>query len=120
MRSLAPRRGLVLVTLLLSSAVIWTVLAGLLLLVRLQYEVALVARDQRVAREAATWLVESVRAHDWWGGSPLPASSGAGEGGMCTWMLEALDVSLDHAWYAAEVTFGRTTVRLDATARRPP
>ncbi|TVR91679.1 MAG: hypothetical protein EA416_09020 [Trueperaceae bacterium] len=114
------RHGVVLVSALIVSALIWALLAGLLVTVRLQHEVAIAARDHAVAREAAAWLLADARAHDWWGGAPLPAASGGDADGTCTWSLDVLDVAIDHAWYAAEVGYGRATVRIDATAYRTP
>jgi len=116
----AARRGLILVSVLLVAVVIWALLAGLLVTVRLQHEVAVAARDHAVAREAAAWLLASARSHDWWGGVPPPPGSGAGDDGTCAWSLDVLDVASDHAWYAAEVGYGRATVRIDATAFRAP
>lgn len=114
------RAGFVLVTVLLVSAAIWTVLAGLLVAVRLQHLVAVAARDQRVAHQAALRLVEAARGHDWWGPEAPLASSGAGPAGTCVWTLELVETSTDRARYAAEVRYGRATVVLDATAYRLP
>jgi hypothetical protein len=119
-RPATARGGLVLVSVLLVSALIWALLAGLLLTVRLQHEVAIAARDHLVAREAAERLLDSARSHDWWGAAPPPASGGAGPDGTCTWSLDVLAVASDRAWYAAEVGYRRATVRIDATAFRDP
>ena len=123
----APRRGgsqrrsgFVLVTVLLVSAAIWTLLAGLLLAVRMQHLVAVTARDHRVARQAALLPVDAARGRDWWGAAPPEASSGGAVDGTCTWTLGLLERSSERARYAAEVRFGRATVALDATAHRPP
>lgn len=120
MRLCAGRSGLVLVSVLLVSALVWAVLAGLLVVVRLQHEVAVAARDHRVARVAALTLLASARSHDWWGGGSPQRSSGTGHDGTCTWSLDVIDVASDRAWYAAEVWYGRATVRIDATAYRTP
>jgi len=119
-RAAAARGGLVLVSVLLVSALIWALLAGLLLTVRLHHEVAVAARDHLVAREATAWLLDSARSHDWWGAAPPPVGSGAGPDGTCTWSLDVLAVASGHAWYIAEVDYGRATVRIDATAFRDP
>ena len=118
MRQRSASGGFVLVSVLLVSTLIWTLLVGLLVTVRLQHEVAVAARDHGVARAAAYHLLASARSHDWWGGGPPPTSSGSGEDGTCSWSLDVVDVASDHAWYAAEVGYGRATVRIDGTAFR--
>ena len=120
MRLCDAHGGFVLVSVLLVSTLIWALLAGLLVTVRLQHEVAVAARDHRVAHAAASHLLASAGSHDWWGGGPLPTSSGIGHDGTCTWSLDVLDVASDHAWYVAEVGYGRATVRIDGTAFRTP
>ena len=114
------RRGFVLVTVLLVSAAVWVMLAGLLVALRLQLAVAVAARDQSVAHHAAVQLVEAARSHPWWDPGPRPTSSGGSDDGTCVWTLSAIDVSDERAWYEAEVRFGRSSVRLDATAHRDP
>ena len=116
----SARRGFVLVTVLLVSAAVWVLLAGLLVALRLQLAVAVAARDHRVAHHAAVHLVEAARAHPWWDSGPLPTAAGGSDDGTCAWTLSVLDVSSEHAWYEAEVRYGRSVVRLDATAHRAP
>lgn len=111
------RTGLVLVSVLLVAALVWAVLAGLLVIVRLQFEVAVAARDHAVARSAAENLIESARSHDWWA-ADLPAVTWTSSDGQCLWSFEPLEVADDHAWYAVEVVVGRASVRIDATAHR--
>ena len=120
MTSPRSRHGVLLVNALLVSAAIWALLVGLLVTVRLQHEIAIAARDNRVAREAARILLSRLRAHDWWGGAPLSAETGTGADGTCEWSLDVIDVTGEYAWFAAEVTFGRATVRIDGTAYPTP
>ena len=114
------RRGFVLVTVLLVSSVVWVLLAGLLVSLRFQLAVATAVRDHQVAHHAAVHLVEAARLRAWWSDVPRSMATGGGEDGTCTWMLSVIDVSDDRAWYEAEVRYGRSTVRLDATEHRAP
>lgn len=115
----ARRGGIVLVTVLLVSLAMWLLLAGLLVTLRLQLQLAVAASDQRIAREAALTLVERARAHDWWGGAEPPTDSGGAGDGLCVWTLGVDALDDERARYAAEVRYGRATVRVDATAQRP-
>ncbi len=113
-----PRLGFVLVTVLLVSAAVWVLLAGLLVALQFQLAVATAARDHRVAHYVAVQLVEAARSHGWWSPVPPPTWTGGGDDGTCTWTMSVLDVSDERAWYEAEVRFGRSTIRLDATVHR--
>lgn len=116
---MTPRsaHGIALVAVLLVSSAVWLLLASLLVTVRLQLLVAVAARDHRLAADAALVLVERAREHDWWAGGAPPVESGGG--GTCAWTLTVDGVDDERARYAAEVRFGRASVRIDATAHRP-
>ena len=109
--------GAVLVVVLLVSLSIWLLLAGVLLVTRLQFEVAVATRDNAVARALAEQLIEERRADATW--PPDPAAAGeAGEVGRCTWRVTLLDQSETATWYEAQVAYGRAQVTLDATVHR--
>ena len=109
--------GAVLVIVLLVSLSIWLLLAGLLLITRLQLEVAVAARDHAVARAFAEQLIKERRADATWPSDP-PTVEEAGETGRCAWRVTLLDQDDYATWYEAYVTFGRAQVTLDATAHR--
>ena len=110
--------GAVLVVVLLVSLSIWLLLAGVLLVTRLQFEVAVATRDNAVARALAEQLIEERRADAAWP-PDLTAADEVGETGRCTWRVTLLD-AIDPAttWYEAHVAYGRAQVTLDATIRR--
>ena len=116
----SARGGYVLIAVLLVSTAVWVMLAGVLLALRLQLAVAVAAHDQRVAHHAAVHLIEAARSHAWWNQVPPPASSGGSDDDSCVWTLSILELSRERAWYEASVRYGRSTVRLDATAHRVP
>ena len=111
---MTTRPGAVLVAVLLVSLGIWLLLAGLLLVTRLQYEVAVVSRDQAVAHALAEQLIEERRA-------PATGIDGhgsdeeAGQIGRCTWSVTRLDGDGTATRYEARVAFGRAQVLLDGT-----
>ena len=110
--------GAVLVIVLLVSLGIWLLLAGVLLITRLQFEVAVATRDHAVARALAEQLLEARRAGPTWPPDPAPVDE-AGAIGRCTWRLVSLDHSDVAARYEARVAYGRAQVTLDATVHRP-
>ena len=110
------RRGAVLVVVLLVSAAIWLLLAGVLLVARLQLEVAVATRDHAVARAQAERLLEARRDGVTW---PITAPlEEEGEDGGCTWRVTLLAHDDASAWYQAFVRYGRAQVTLDATVHR--
>ena len=110
------RRGAVLVVVLLLSAAIWLLLAGVLLIARLQFEVAVATRDHAVARVQAEQLLEARRDGATW---PVTAPlEEEGEDGGCTWRVTLLAHDDASAWYQAVVRYGRAQVTLDATVHR--
>ena len=110
--------GAVLVIVLLLSAAVWTLLAALLLTLRLQHEVMVAAIDQRLARTAASAIVEGFREYDWWTIDPLAREKATGGGSSCTWEVTPITVQPNAALYDVEVRLGRARVTLDATAHR--
>jgi hypothetical protein len=106
--------GAVLVVVLLASLAIWLLLAGVLLITRLQFEVAVAARDHAVAQALAEQLIEARRAASSW--PPEPAE--AGEIGRCTWSLALLGHDETSVRYEARVHYGRAQVVLDGTVHR--
>ena len=110
------RSGAVLVVVLLVSAAIWLLLAGVLLVARLQFEVAVATRDHAVARAQAERLLEARRDGVTW---PVTAPlEEEGEDGGCTWRVTLLAHDDATAWYQAFVHYGRAQVTLDATVHR--
>ncbi len=110
--------GAVLVIVLLVSLSIWLLLASVLLITRLQFEVAVATRDHAVARALAEQLIEDRRSDPTWPPDPAAADE-AGESGRCTWRVTLLDQSDTGTWYEAQVAYGRAQVTLDATVHRP-
>ena len=110
--------GAVLVVVLLVSLSVWLLLAGVLLVTRLQFEVAVATRDNAVARALAEQLIEERRADATWP-PDSPGADDEGETGRCAWRVTLLDQS-DPAttWYEAHVAYGRAQVTLDATIHR--
>ena len=110
--------GAVLVVVLLVSLGVWLLLAGVLLVTRLQFEVAVATRDNAVARALAEQLIEERRADAAWPPDPAAADE-VGETGRCTWRVTLLD-PIDPAttWYEAHVAYGRAQVTLDASIHR--
>ena len=119
MRHAGRRTGAVLVTVLLLSTVTWLALAASLLALRLQYEVAVAARDHGRASSAALHLIETLRAWDWWSGAALPDDVQAGGSPTCSWSVSEHERDALTARYGVAVTLGRAHVTLDATAHRP-
>ena len=112
------RDGAVLVSVLLVSLSVWLLLAGVLLVTRLQFEMAVATRDNAIARALAEQLIEERRADPARPPDPM-TSDEVGEIGRCTWrvaLLEASDPST--SWYEARVAYGRAQVTLDATIHR--
>jgi hypothetical protein len=110
--------GAVLVVVLLISLSIWLLLAGVLLVTRLQLEMAVAARDHALARAVAGQLLEQSRAATRWPADPALAEA-AGETGGCRWSVVLLEQDDRTARYEAEVVLGRAQVRVDATVHRP-
>lgn len=112
------RSGAVLVVVLLVSAATWLLLAGVLLITRLQFGVAVATRDHAVARAQAEWLLEARRDAQTW---PVTApDEEEGEEGGCAWRVTLLAHDDATAWYQAFVRYGRAQVTLDATVHRRP
>ena len=114
---LRAHAGAVLVVVLLVSLSAWLLLAGVLLVTRLQFEVAVATRDHAVARALAEQLIEERRGDPTWPSEPATADE-AGEIGRCTWRVTLLDKSDDATWYETQVAYGRAQVTLDATVHR--
>lgn len=114
------RTAAVLVVVLLASAAVWTLLTAFLLAIRLQLEVGVAARDQRLARVAAHTVIERLRDRDWWSGEPLTAAEREGDTPACVWRVNELGLDAHSAWYQVDITLGRSRVSVDATAHRAP
>ena len=115
---MSPRSqsGAVLVVVLLVSAATWLLLAGVLLITRMQFEVAVATRDHAVARTQAERLLEARRDAVTW---PIAApEEEEGEDGRCVWRVTLLAHDDASAWYQAFVRYGRAQVTLDATVHR--
>ena len=112
------RYGAVLVSVLVVSLSVWLLLAGVMLVTRLQFEVAVATRDHAIARALAEQLIEERRADPAWPPVPMTADE-VGETGRCTWRVALLD-SRDPTttWYEARVVYGRAQVTIDATIHR--
>ena len=110
--------GAVLVVVLLVSLSVWLLLAGVLLVTRLQFEVAVATRDNAVARALAEQLIEERRADTTWP-PDSDVTDEVGETGRCTWRVTLLDpIDPVTTWYEAHVAYGRARVTLDATIHR--
>ena len=110
--------GAVLVAVLLVSLSVWLLLAGVMLVTRLQFEVAVATRDNAIARALAEQLIEERRADHAWPPDPMTADE-VGETGRCTWRVTLLDPNdANSTWYEAHVAYGRAQVTLDATIHR--
>ena len=110
--------GAVLVVVLLVSLSIWLLLTGVLLITRLQLEMAVAARDHAVARAVAGQLLEERRAITGWPADPALAEA-SGETDGCRWSVVLLEQDDRAARYQAEVQLGRAQVWVDATVHRP-
>ena len=108
------RSGAVLVAVLLASLGIWLFLAGVLLVTRLQFEVAVATRDHAVAHALAERLIEERRANAT-GIDDGGSDDEAGQIGRCTWSVSRLDRDATATRYEARVAFGRAQVLLDGT-----
>ena len=106
--------GAVLVAVLLVSLSIWLLLAGLLLVTRLQFEVAVASREHAVAHALAQQLIEERRAGATWPDDAGGDSVG-GEIGRCIWSLTRFEHDEVATRYEAHVAFGRAQVVLDGT-----
>ena len=111
---MTARSGAVLVAVLLVSLGIWLLLAGLLLVARLQYEVTVASRDHAVAHALAQELIEERRAGATWP-DDAGEDSAAGEIGRCIWSLTRFEHDEVATRYEARVAFGRAQVVLDGT-----
>ena len=109
-------RGAVLIVVLLVSTAIWLLLTGVLLVTRLQLEVAVATRDHAVARAQAERLLEA-RRHDLTWPVTAPDEEEGADGG-CAWRVTLLAHDDAAAWYQAFVRYGRAQVTLDATVHR--
>ena len=113
------RSGVVLVTVLLVSAAIWVILAGLLLTVRLRHEVAVAALHNVRAHALALHVAQEADGHDWWSqdqddyGEHLRGSVGP-----CTWDVQLLRQTPSITHYEVLASYGRAQVRVDGSAIR--
>lgn len=117
MRRGSRRDGAVLVTVLLLSVVTWLALSASLIALRLQYEVAVAARDHGRASIVALRIIDTFRARDWWA-SPLTDDEVEGGTVTCTWSVAELDRDEHAVRFEVSVTIGRAQVTLDATVHR--
>ena len=111
---MTARSGAVLVAVLLVSLGIWLLLAGLLLVTRLHFEVAVASRDNAVAHALAERFIEERRSGGTWP-DDADADGETGEIGRCAWSLTRLEHDDVATRYEARVAFGRAQVVLDGT-----
>lgn len=110
--------GIVLVTVVLVSAVVWVLFAGLLVAVRLHYDVSVAALDNARARTVALHAARYADAHDWWSHDFRDGTLPSGTSGACTWDVRRVGQTPQVTQYTVSASYGRAQVTIEGTARR--
>jgi Tfp pilus assembly protein PilX len=116
------QRGAILAIVLLVGALSWALVMVVLLVASLQHAIAHASLDRASALAVAHHLVAGRRiAWDAWLASPAATAPEDEEGGgdTCVWRIAIDEATPEHVRATVEVTHGRSSVRIGATAHAP-